>query len=107
IHTRFNDAGLEALAGLTKLRRLDLDYTAVTDKGIAHLKSMPLAELRLDSAGITDAGAEQLHCMASLQFLNLYHTLVTEQCYRVLAAALPQCKIVWDRDSSLPNRRGS
>jgi hypothetical protein len=45
--------------------------------------------------------------MASLKVLNLYHTLVTEDAYRALAAALPQCKIVWDRDSSLPNRRGS
>ena len=107
IHTRVNDAALESLAGLTKLRRLNLDYTAVTDKGMAYLKLLPLAELRLDSAGITDAGAEQLKSMASLKVLNLYHTLVTEDAYRALAAALPQCKIVWDRDSSLPNRRGS
>jgi hypothetical protein len=43
----------------------------------------------------------------SLTVLNLYHTLVTQKGYDSLRTALPACRIVWDRDSSLPNRRGS
>jgi hypothetical protein len=61
----------------------------------------------LDSATITDAGIQSLQALNSLRTLNLYHTLVTETGYRNLKTALPGCKIVWDRDSSLPTRRGS
>ena len=42
-----------------------------------------------------------------LKLLNLYHTLVTEKGLETLKAALPACHIIWDRDSSLPTRRGS
>lgn len=41
----------------------------------------------------------------SLKHVNLYHTLVTEAGVRKLRAALPECKIEWDRDSAMPNRR--
>src|SRR5262245_21892683 len=45
--------------------------------------------------------------MANLRFLNLYHTMVTEKGYEQLKVALPACQIIFDRDSSLPNRRKS
>jgi hypothetical protein len=43
--------------------------------------------------------------MTELRALNIYHTLVTENGMAALKAALPDCKIVFDRDSALPNRR--
>jgi hypothetical protein len=43
--------------------------------------------------------------MASLKELNLYHTLVTDQGFKDLKAALPGCEIVYERDSALSNRR--
>ena len=43
--------------------------------------------------------------MAGLKALNLYHTLVTEKGLQSLKAALPQCAVVFDRDSALPTRR--
>ena len=45
--------------------------------------------------------------MPNLKVLNLYHTLVTEKAYNELKTSLPSCQIIWDRESSLPNRRGS
>jgi len=45
--------------------------------------------------------------MVNLRSLSLYHTLVSEKGYEQLKAALPDCRIVFDRDSSLPNRRKS
>jgi hypothetical protein len=45
--------------------------------------------------------------MRNLRLLNLYHTLITDKGYNQLKAALPNCKIVWDRESALTNRRGS
>jgi hypothetical protein len=80
----------------------------VTDAGLRTLASMPsLSELLLDTAGITDAGLEPLRTQANLKVLNLYHTLVTQKGFDSLRSALPACRIIWDRDSSLPNRRGS
>ena len=39
--------------------------------------------------------------------LNLYHTLVSDSGYQALHSALPECRIIWDRKSALPSRRGS
>jgi hypothetical protein len=78
----------------------------VDDKGLESLQSLPrVRELSLDSTNITDTGAALLKSMASLKDLNLYHTLVTEAGMNELRSALPNCEIVFDRDSALPNRR--
>ena len=66
-----------------------------------------LEELSLDSALITDKGLDHLMNFPKLRVLNLYHTLVTEEAYQKLKANYPQCDIIWDRDSALPNRRRS
>jgi hypothetical protein len=86
---------------------LRLDYTSLDDNGIASLKTLPqLRELSLDATGVTDQGVQALESMAGLKHLNLYHTLVTEKGIQELKTALPECRIVFDRDSALPNRRG-
>ena len=66
-----------------------------------------LVELHLDTGTITDKGIDTLAAMTRLKHLNLYHTLVTEAGQRRLAEALPNCRIVFDRESALPTRRGS
>jgi hypothetical protein len=43
--------------------------------------------------------------MTGLKSLNVYHTTVTEKGVQGLKAALPNCHVVFDRDSALPNRR--
>ena len=107
--TRITDDGAATIAQLHMLKRLNLDYTAVSDKGLKTLQAaLPdVVELRLDSSGLTDASTATLGAMQNLQLLNLYHTLVTEKGYETLKQALPHCKIIFDRDSSLPNRRHS
>lgn len=52
------DAGLAHLAGLTRLRRLDLSNGAITDAGLLHLANLDaLEELILsDVAGVTGSG---------------------------------------------------
>lgn len=107
--TRITDDGAPAIAQLHALKRLNLDYTALSDKGLRALQSaLPdLAELHLDSSGLTDASAAALSAMKKLQLLNLYHTLITQKGYEAIKQALPGCNIIFDRDSSLPNRRHS
>jgi len=63
--------------------------------------------LSLDSTHVTDKSARQLGQWAKLKSLNLYHTLVTQKGYSELKSALHDCQIIWDPDSSLPNRRRS
>ncbi|MDE3196394.1 MAG: hypothetical protein KGN84_08620, partial [Acidobacteriota bacterium] len=59
-----------------------------------------------DATNVTDTGVATLKALSSLTSLNIYHTLITEKGMRDLTAALPACKVVFDRDSALPNRRG-
>lgn len=108
-NSRVTDVGLQSLHVLARLENLNLDYTTVTDAGIASLQqALPgLRELHLDSAGLTDAGLPALGKLVNLEYLNLYHTLVTEKGFEELHKTLPKCRIVFDRNSSLPNRRHS
>ena len=55
---------------------------------------------------VTDAGVEYLKPLGQLKLLNLYHTLVSDGGYQTLRTALPGCRIIWDRKSALPARRG-
>jgi hypothetical protein len=97
---------MAAVASLKNLAVLGLDYTSVDDKGLDLLKTLPkLQELRLDSANITDAGVPAFQAMSSLKVLNLYHTLITEKGYEQIRAAMPDCKIIFDRNSSMATRR--
>jgi Leucine-rich repeat (LRR) protein len=107
VRTRITAASAGTLKSFGKLERLNLDYTTFNDEALKAISSLPLRELRLDSANITDAGVASLSTMKSLKLVNLYHTLVSEEAHGRLVQALPDTKIIWDRDSKLPNRRGS
>jgi len=108
VRTRFGPESAKVIAMIPGLEKLNLDYTAIDDEGLLTLAVLPgLKELRLDSGKISDASVPVLSKLTTLKYLNLYHTLVTEKGYGELKKALPECQIVWDRDSMLPNRRGS
>jgi hypothetical protein len=75
---------------------------------LVHLTSLPnLTELLLDSATITDSGTATLAAFTQLKVINLYHTLVTDKGMEALRKSLSGCRIVWERDSAQPIRRGS
>lgn len=84
------DETLDYLKPLTKLRELDLNDTKVTDAGLAKLKDMPLAILRLRNTAITDAGfREHLLKHESLMELDLRGTAVAPATFREWRAAKP------------------
>ena len=64
-----------------------------------------LSLIGLSKQELTDRVVAKLKRYSKLKSLNLYHTLVTESGLKELKAALPECKIIWDKDSALPNRR--
>src|SRR5690606_5596975 len=51
------------------------------------------------------AAIASLGSLAALRSLNLYHTLIRDEGVAELSGRLPDCRIIWDRDSTLPNRR--
>ena len=77
--TQVNDAGLEPLKGLPKLRKLTLNNTKVTDAGLEQVKQLAgLQKLYLVDTAITDAGLEKLKGMGELHVLSLVGTQVTD-----------------------------
>ena len=114
----FSGKGLEHLAKLKKLTRLDLRETKVTDAELAHLKGMTqlewlslpekisdegmrhlaelvnLESLYLTKTGITDEGLKHLHKMTKLQEVRLNETKVTDMGVENLKKTLPGANIV-------------
>jgi hypothetical protein len=77
--TRFSDADLEQLKGLTSLRSLNLYGTKITDAGLAHLSGLSsLQTLHLNYTSIGDNGLQSLCGLTNLRELGLYHTHVTD-----------------------------
>ena len=78
LYSKPTDDDLVHLAGLTKLKNLNLisfTGTQITDAGLVHLKGLTglheLHELQLTSTKITDAGLLHLKGMTKLQTLGL------------------------------------
>ena len=74
------DADVERLAGVKTLKRLDLSFTYVSDRGVEHLKQLDqLDDLNLYAAEfITDAALAFLRGHRQLKTLNLRGTDVTD-----------------------------
>jgi len=116
-NTYYEGEGLEHLGAVEDLdlhgssvgnAAIDRDYGEIYDAGQAKLAGLTkLTGLTLDSTHITGASVATLKGVAGLRSLNLYHTLVSKPAFEELKTALPQCRIVWDAASNLPNRRRS
>jgi len=75
---KLNDAVIEHIKGLTKLKTLSLADNRITDAGVAKLANLSeLESLDLDSTRITDAGLQSLVALKKLRFLRVVKTRVT------------------------------
>lgn len=75
---RIGDRGVQDLAGLQKLRTLDLAATQLTDEGICHLTRLPrLTILRIGGTRVTDKGLALLVGLRHLEELSLHHTEIS------------------------------
>ena len=76
---------LTTIAQLTNLSRLQLDYTAITDKGLAGLQSLTnLQYLNLVGTNVTTQGVVQLKTLSRLQAIYLYKTFITSADWQTL-----------------------
>jgi hypothetical protein len=93
--TPVTDAGLAHLSKLTDLERLELRETAITDAGLVHLARLTkLRKLYLSNTRIHDAGLVHLTGLKNLEEIHLYETQVTAAGLNALRRALPQARIV-------------
>jgi hypothetical protein len=91
---------------LPKLEALNLNYTPVTDDGFAKLYgNTSFSELKLDRTDLTDKSLSWLTGQKNLQYLDLYHTLMTESGFRTLKKAQPKTEINWSLDAGRTRRR--
>ena len=106
VRTRAGKVSMTVIAEMRGLRTLNLDYTSVDDKSFVGLSGLRgMQQLSLDSANVGDEAVPAILGMKGLRTLNLYHTQVTQAGVDRIKAALPECKVLWERDATAPNRR--
>ncbi len=92
--TAVSDAGLRHLSGLANLRYLSLAGTGITDAGLTHLRSLGKLEmLELCETAVSDAGIVELNRLKKLGNLYLYKTRVTKKGLEQLRTELPKCLV--------------
>ena len=75
----FTDRELVQVASLTRLQRLDVQRTSVSDAGLPHLKNLQrLQWLNLSYTRVTDAGLVHLKGLTNLEVLDLRHTRISK-----------------------------
>jgi hypothetical protein len=95
VETQVTDAGLVHLRGMTDLQSLYLANTRITDKGLEYLTGLTeLKWLWLDNTNVTDAGLVHLTGLAGLQELWLHGTQVTDAGVADLERVLPRLTIM-------------
>jgi hypothetical protein len=77
--TLITDKGLADLKGIIDLKRLSLENTQITGNGLAHLRGMTkLESLKLGGTQVTDAGLAHLRVLTKLVELSLENTQTTD-----------------------------
>jgi N-acyl-D-amino-acid deacylase len=86
-YTDITDAGVGRLGVLTDLQRLDLTATEIGDEGLKHLAGLTrLQHLRLNYGRFTDKGVAALAGLRSLSTLEVARSRVTDSSVDTLAA---------------------
>ncbi|MFK7779425.1 MAG: hypothetical protein QM501_15075 [Gimesia sp.] len=74
-----SDTGMQHLAGLNSLQKLNLWRVGLTDEGVGHLKGLTnLKWLNLDNTRLGNASLKSLKDMQQLEFLHLGSTAITD-----------------------------
>ncbi len=94
VGTKVRDHELSALLSLSKLERLDLSATNVTDEGVVYIANVDtLKDLTLGGDLITDESIPHLLKLHRLERLDLRGTGVSEEGAERLENGLPNCSI--------------
>ena len=78
--TRASDDDFAVLQSYPDLRRVDLSFTRITDRGMQHLEPLTsIKELLLEKTAISDASLRIIARLPNLEELNLRDTRVTDR----------------------------
>ncbi len=92
--TNIGDDGMQYIARLSNLARLDLSHTMLTDKGLQQLQPLAgLQYLNLVGTKITAQGIMQLKGLKKMQSLFLYQTNIDKKYFADLKNAFPKTQI--------------
>ncbi|MDQ6477071.1 c-type cytochrome domain-containing protein [Dyadobacter sp. LHD-138] len=93
--TKISDQSLKEIARLKNLNKLHLEHTAVTDAGIADLKSLSyLQYVNLFDTKISDSGLKNIAGMKSLRSVYVWQSGVTDSVVSQVAKQYPNLSIV-------------
>ena len=82
---------LSPIAALTNLTRLQLDHTAITDKGLSSLQPLVnLQYLNLVGTIVTSRGLMSLKSLPRLQAIYLYKTFISSADWTTLKTNFPK-----------------
>lgn len=94
MNTDFNDRGMEAIAKIPTLTRVNAKFTQVTDEGLLFFKGHPsLYELKLDFTKATNDGAKTIAAMPEVGQLELVGTKIDGPGI-ALIATLPRLRAI-------------
>ena len=98
-YTQITDAGLVSLAGLSKLREINLNGSVkVTDVGIGHFaKLMHLQKIDLGRTAVSAESAKVLGKLPALTEVQIVHSRVGPQFAQVIRQLNPKVKVVLHR----------
>ena len=94
--TRIDDAGLEHLSGKTQLTRLNLDnVSGITDRSLDVIGGLGnLRLLHLGGTGVTEAGLPKLYGLKKLETLFITRLGISDEGVEALKAAMPWLETV-------------
>lgn len=93
--TKITDVSLKEIAKLKRLNRLYLDRTAISDAGLANLKSLHYLEyLNLTGTKTTDTGLKNIASLKSLRSVYVWNSNVTMSTALQLEKANPRVRVV-------------
>jgi|AGTN01.3.fsa_nt_gi hypothetical protein len=94
MNTDFSDIGMESIAKIKSLTRLNAKFTTITDKGLLFFRGHPsLYELKVDFADVTNEGADSIAAMPNVGQLELVGTKIDGPGIASVAK-LPQLKSI-------------
>ena len=93
-NTKISNAGLEELGRLSNLSQLSLNYTNVTDAGMAKLRSLPLLKLWLNGTPVTGRGLASL-AAARLNVLGFGRSKIGDHDLEIIQQTFPHMSWLW------------
>ncbi len=88
-----------------QLRELDLWAADVGDEGLQHLAELPeLSRLQLSETRVTDNGLKHFAKLKNLRQMFLYDTQVTPNGIQRLKRMLPKCEVHFRKQQKSPSK---